>query len=346
MSAGAAVEGLDTGRVTAWLTQEVSGVRPPFAFRLIAGGHSNLTFGVDDAAGRRLVLRRPPLGHVLESAHDMGREHRIIAALAGSSVPVAPALGLCQDTSVNGAPFYIMEFVDGLVIDTATVAAAVPDADRQRLGLHMADVLVALHAIDPDAVGLGSLGRKEAYLERQLKRWTKQWEAAKTHEVPEMDAARALLAERMPEQIGAAIVHGDFRLGNMLTGDGRIRAVLDWELCTLGDPLADVGFLMNDWMEPGESAGSTAPSSAGGFPTRAAMLERYFAGSGRDLSAIPYYRAFQHWRLAAIGQGVYKRYLVGAMGKDRDFDLDKHRDTVTHRAMAALQLLESSSAVK
>jgi aminoglycoside phosphotransferase (APT) family kinase protein len=334
-----ALEGIDIERVTAWLIREVPDVAPPFSFRLIAGGHSNLTFGVDDAAGRRLVLRRPPLGHVLESAHDMGREHRIIAALAGSSVPVAPALGLCQDTSVNGAPFYIMEFVDGSVIDTAAVAATVPEADRRRLGLDLADVLVALHAIDPDDVGLGSLGRKEAYLERQLKRWTKQWEAAKTHEVPEMDAARALLAERMPQQVGATIVHGDFRLGNMLTGDGRIRAVLDWELCTLGDPLADVGFLMNDWIEPGESAASTAPTSGGGFPSRQEMLARYAAGSGRDLAAIPYYRAFQHWRLAAIGQGVYKRYLVGAMGKDRDFDLDKHRQTVTQRATAALELL-------
>lgn len=335
------MEGIDDERVTAWLVAELQQVTPPFSIRLIAGGHSNLTFGVTDAAGRRMVLRRPPLGHVLESAHDMAREHRIIAALADSSVPVAVALGLCEDRSVNGAPFYIMGFVDGVVLNDAATAAELPLVERRQLGLNMADVLVALHGIDPDAVGLGSLGRKEAYLERQLKRWTKQWEAAKTHEVAEMDAARTLLAERMPEQLGAAIVHGDYRLGNMLTGDGRIRAVLDWELCTLGDPLADVGFLMNDWVQPGEVENTIAPTSAGGFPTREEMLARYAAGTGRDLSAIGYYRAFQHWRLAAIGQGVYKRYLVGAMGKDRDFDLDKHRDSVTHRASAALQLLET-----
>jgi aminoglycoside phosphotransferase (APT) family kinase protein len=335
------VEGVDAERVTAWLVDSVPGVRPPFSFRLIAGGHSNLTFGVSDAAGRHMVLRRPPLGHVLESAHDMAREHRIIAALADSHVPVAPALGLCEDRSVNGAPFYLMAFVDGLVVDDAAKAASLPAAERLCLGHDVADVLVALHGTDPDRVGLGSLGRKEAYLSRQLARWTKQWEAAKTHEVPEMDAARALLAERMPEQVGAAIVHGDFRLGNMLVAAGRVRAVLDWELCTLGDPLADVGFLLNDWVEPGESATSTAPSTAGGFPTRAELLARYAAGTGRDVAAIDYYRAFQHWRLAAIGQGVYKRYLVGAMGSGRDFDLAKHRDGVGQRAAAALELLET-----
>jgi aminoglycoside phosphotransferase (APT) family kinase protein len=334
------MEGIDEKRVSEWLVEQLAAT-PPFSIRLIAGGHSNLTFCVTDAAGRRLVLRRPPLGHVLESAHDMAREFRIIAALAASDVPVAPALGLCVDKAVNGSPFYVMEFVDGLVLNDAEDAARMAVSHRQRLGLDVIDVLVALHSIDPDAVGLGNLGRKEAYLERQLKRWTKQWEAAKTHEVPEMDAARALLAERMPQQQGAAIVHGDYRLGNMLTGDGRIRAVLDWELCTLGDPLADVGFLMNDWIGAGEFANSTAPTSAGGFPTREALLAHYVAGTGRDLSDIGYYRAFQHWRLAAIGQGVYKRYLVGAMGKDRDFDLDKRSNTVAQRARAALSLLET-----
>jgi aminoglycoside phosphotransferase (APT) family kinase protein len=335
------MEGVDEVRVTDWLVREIEAVAPPLSFALIAGGHSNLTFGVTDANGRRLVLRRPPLGHVLESAHDMAREHRIIAALAGASVPVAPVFGLCVDTSVNGAPFYVMGFVDGVVLNDAEAAVRLPAPDRHRLGLDVADVLVALHDIDPDAVGLGTLGRKEAYLERQLKRWTTQWEAAKTHEVPEMDAARALLAQRLPAQVGATIVHGDFRLGNMLVGEGRIRAVLDWELCTLGDPLADVAFLMNDWVLPGEGDGATAPTSGGGFPSREVMLARYATGSGRDLSAIPYYRAFQHWRLAAIGQGVYKRYLVGAMGQDRDFDLARHRDGVRQRACAALDLLET-----
>ena len=335
-------EGVHQARVTGWLEANVVGIEGPLVFELIAGGHSNLTYAVTDAAGARWVLRRPPLGHVLESAHDVGREHRIISALAGSGVPVAPAVGLCRDVEVNDAPFYVMRFVDGLVLHDGDRAEQVSGADRQRIGENVVDVLAALHAIDPDDVGLGDLGRKEAYLERQLKRWTKQWENSKTREIPAMEASRRLLAERMPEQIGASIVHGDYRLGNMLVADGRIEAVLDWELCTLGDPLADVGYLLNAWLQPGEvdtRPGDQAPTTVGGFGTREALIERYAAATGRDLSGIDYYRAFSHWRLAAIGEGVYKRYLVGAMGQRDDLDLSAFADSVVNRAEAALALL-------
>ncbi len=337
-----AMEGINEENVTRWLTDHVPGFRPPVRYDLIAGGHSNLTYRCRDAAGTAVVLRRPPLGHVLESAHDMGREHRIISALAGSDVPVAGTHGLCSDKDVNGAPFYVMEFVEGTVLHDSTTVKDMPHGERRKLGEHVADVLAALHAIDPDAVGLGDLGRKEAYLTRQLKRWTKQWEASKTHEIPAMETCCQLLEERMPDQIGAAIVHGDYRLGNMMVGAGRIRAVLDWELCTLGDPLADVGYLLNAWIEPGEvagAAGDQAPTAMGGFPTRAEMATRYAKATGRDLSGINYYRAFSHWRLAAIGQGVYKRYLVGAMGENRGLDLDTYKESVTRRAEAALALL-------
>jgi aminoglycoside phosphotransferase (APT) family kinase protein len=201
------------------------------------------------------------------------------------------------------------------------------------------EVLARLHALDPDAVGLGTLGRKEAYLARQLKRWKKQWEASKTHEIPEMEETARLLEENVPEQIGAAIVHGDYRLGNMIVGDGRILAVLDWELCTLGDPLADVGYLLNNWIQPEDDAGELVPTAAGGFPSREALCDRYAAATGRDLSGINYYRAFSHWRLAAIGQGVYKRYLVGAMGDRPDMDLETYKASVAQRAAAALELL-------
>ena len=335
-------EGVHQARVTGWLEANVVGIEGPLVFELIAGGHSNLTYAVTDAAGARWVLRRPPLGHVLESAHDVGREHRIISALAGSGVPVAPAVGLCRDVEVNDAPFYVMRFVDGLVLHDGDHAEQVSGADRQRISENVVDVLAALHAIDPDDVGLGDLGRKEAYLERQLKRWTKQWENSKTREIPAMEASRRLLAERMPEQIGASIVHGDYRLGNMLVADGRIEAVLDWELCTLGDPLADVGYLLNAWLQPGEvdtRPGDQAPTTVGGFGTREALIERYAAATGRDLSGIDYYRAFSHWRLAAIGEGVYKRYLVGAMGQRDDLDLSAFADSVVNRAEAALALL-------
>ncbi|MEE4298465.1 MAG: phosphotransferase family protein [Pseudomonadales bacterium] len=335
-------EGVDAERVTAWMGEHVEGIEPPLRFSLIAGGHSNLTYAVTDATGERWVLRRPPLGHVLESAHDVGREHRIISALAGTAVPVAPTAGLCRDVGVNDAPFYVMRFVEGTVLHDAEHARGLPEAERAALGEHVVEVLAALHAIDPEDVGLGDLGRKEAYLERQLKRWTKQWENSKQREIPAMEASRRLLAERMPEQIGASIVHGDYRLGNMMVGGGRIRAVLDWELCTLGDPLADVGYLLNSWIQPGEldtRQGDQAPTAVGGFGTRAALAERYAAATGRDLSQIDYYRAFSHWRLAAIGEGVYKRYLLGAMGERGEQDLTAFAESVVNRAEAALELL-------
>jgi aminoglycoside phosphotransferase (APT) family kinase protein len=238
------IEGIHGDAVSAWFEAHIAGARGPFTFSLIAGGHSNLTYAVDDAAGQRFVLRRPPLGHVLQSAHDVAREHRIISALAGSAVPVAPALGLCEDLAVNEAPFYVMRFVEGAVLHDADSARDLPAEARAAIGDDVVDVLAALHAIDPDAVGLGTLGRKEAYIARQLKRWTTQWENSKQREIPAMDAARALLGERLPEQVGATIVHGDYRLGNMIVADGKIQGVLDWELCTLGDPLADVGYLL------------------------------------------------------------------------------------------------------
>ena len=332
--------GIAPGPVTAWLTELMPELVPPLRFELIAGGHSNLTYRFVDQRGEAYVLRRPPLGHVLESAHDMGREHRIVAALGGSTVPVAPAYGLCTDTTVNDAPFYVMGYVAGPVLHDREAAEAVPEAERHALGLAVIDVLAALHSVDPDAVGLGDLGRKEAYLARQLRRWNKQWEATKTHDIPAMEATARLLEERRPEQIGATIVHGDYRLGNMIVGDGQLRAVLDWELCTLGDPLADVGYLLNDWVLPGESETNVKPTEAGGFPDRRVLTERYAAATGKDLSAIDYYRAFSHWRLAAIGQGVYKRYLVGAMGENSMEDLELYKEGVALRAEAALELLQ------
>ncbi|RZO84080.1 MAG: phosphotransferase family protein [OM182 bacterium] len=333
------LEGIDVVAVTAWLADRLENLETPLDFELLAGGHSNLTYRVTDGAANTYVLRRPPLGHVLQSAHDMGREHKIIFALQGSSVPVATTVGLCADDSVNDAPFYVMNYVAGPVLHSHEAAAALSEKDRGALGLHVIDVLAALHQIDPDAVGLGDLGRKEAYLQRQMKRWVTQWDATKTHEVPAMDESTRLLAERMPEQVGSAIVHGDYRLGNMITNDGKVSAVLDWELCTLGDPLADVGYLLNSWVAPGEREEDLTPTSAGGFCSRETLSARYAQSTGRDLSDINYYRAFSHWRLAAINQGVYKRYLVGAMGEGHDVDLDAQKQGVTTLSEMALELL-------
>lgn len=335
------VEGINDGPVTDWLEAHVPALTRPLKFSLITGGHSNLTYRCEDAAGRAWVLRRPPLGHVLESAHDMSREHRIISALRDSPVPVAATHGLCQDAAINGADFYVMDFVDGDVLHDATHAAAVPAAQRRSIGEQVIDILADLHMIDPDHVGLGNFGRREGYVARQLKRWTGQWEATRTHDIPAMDQSTRLLAERIPQQVGASIVHGDFRLGNMIVADGKVRAILDWELGTLGDPLSDLGYLLNDWVAPDDADAVNQPSSAGGFPSRDELCARYTKATARDLGDINYYRAFSYWRLAAIGQGVYKRYLVGAMGSDRDMDLQAYKTSVENRAQAALELLQT-----
>ena len=333
------MQGIHLDRVTQWAQAHIPELAPPLEFSLIAGGHSNLTYKFVDARGAAFVLRRPPLGHVLESAHDMGREHRIIAALWGTGVPVAPALGLCSDATVNDAPFYLMRFVEGVVPHDAAALRDTPAGERRRLGERVIEALAQLHRINPDDVGLGDLGRKEAYLARQLRRWSKQWVATKTHEIPEMEESERLLRETMPEQVGTAIVHGDYRLGNMIVAGGDIRAILDWELCTLGDPLADVGYLLNNWTLPGEPGAELMATGAGGFPDRDELCAAYAEATGRDLANIGYYRAFSHWRLAAIGQGVYKRYLVGAMGESRGMDLDRQKAGVAARARAALELL-------
>ena len=343
------VKGVHVERVTAWFEKNVAGVKPPLEVSPIKGGHSNLTYKVEDAAGERYVLRRPPLGAVLATAHDMGREHKIISGVAKTTVPVPPALGLCNDESVNDAPFYVMSFVDGVVIDhRGVVEENVPEPERRGLGDDVIEILARLHAVDVDAVGLGDLGRKESYLERQLKRWRTQWEKSKTRDLEPMDLVYEALSSEIPQQIGAGIVHGDYRLGNMLTGsDHRIAAVLDWELCTLGDPLADLGYLLNNWAEPGEDGPTSrgaalAPTVAPGFQSRAEITARYEELTGRDAGKIDYYRAFQYWRLAAIVEGVMARYLKGVMGADADTGAFKAQ--IDGLAEAALERVRSLGA--
>jgi aminoglycoside phosphotransferase (APT) family kinase protein len=317
-----AVAGIDAGGVTAWFAEHVPEARLPFGFSLVAGGRSNLTYVVTDAEGRRFVLRRPPLGHLLASAHDVGREHRIMAALASSPVPVPPVVGLCTDESVNGAPFFVMPFVDGLVLRDPEAVAEVAEPIRWAASESLVDVLATLHDVDPDSVGLGDLGRREGYVARLLRRWRGQWEQSKTREVPLVEEVADRLAKSIPEQGPASIVHGDYRLDNVIVGpdDGSVRAVLDWELCTLGDPLADVGMLLVYWTEPGDAVSPLfwAPTTAPGFPRRADLTERYAARSGRDLSDVDFYVALGLWKVAVILEGVYARYASGAYGETDD----------------------------
>ncbi len=344
-----AVKGIRADRVERWLLDNIDGAIAPFTFEAITGGHSNLTFRVTGGDGRNLVLRRPPLGSVLATAHDMSREHRIISAIAKTDVPVPAALGLCTDESINDAPFYIMDFVDGVVFADEETAEAELPAPEQRAAASrsVVEVLASLHTADPDMIGLGDLGRKESYIDRQLKRWSGQWEKSKTRELPVMEEAYRRLLTGKPEQRYTGIVHGDYRLGNMLVdpATGSIAAVLDWELCTLGDVLADIGYLLNNWVQPGEETfrGATAfPTHAGGFSSREALVERYCDLTGFDVdhinSSVNYYRAFQSWRLGAIVEGVLARYLKGVMVDD-SVDTDDYKIQVEQLAEDAVALL-------
>jgi aminoglycoside phosphotransferase (APT) family kinase protein len=311
------VVGIDQPKVTAWLAANVEGAEPPFRFDIIVGGRSNLTFTVTDANDRKFVLRRPPTGSVLATAHDMEREHRIISAVGLTGVPVPEALAVCRDIEVNDAPFYVMAHVDGIVLDSSERAEPLSLDIRRAAGEHLIDVLADLHEVDIDAIGLGDLARREGYIERQVKRWTTQWDKSKTRELPAIDEVAKRLAANLPVQVGVSIAHGDYRFGNLLlnAGTGHIAAVLDWELCTLGDPLADVGYVGVYWSDPGEDQlRANDPTGIDGFPTYEELIRRYAHRTGRDMSNIGYYRAFGAWRLAVISEGVYARYLQGAMG--------------------------------
>ena len=314
--AGQAIAGIDEPAVEAWLQANADGVEPPLRFVRISGGRSNLTYAVSDAAGRRWALRRPPLGERLASAHDMGREFRIISALHGTSVPVPPVIGLSTE---GEDPFYVMDWVEGPVLRNLAAAELFPSLeDRRAIGERVISTLAAIHATDPDAVGLGDLAKREHYVPRQLRRWQGQWEKSRTRELPLVDDVHDRLAARIPEQGPATIVHGDYRLDNMiLTEEGGIGAVVDWELCTLGDPLADVGLLLVYWgSEDDELRPLLEPATlAPGFPAREEVAGLYAERSGRDVSGIDFYVALALWKLAIILEGVFARHRAGQYGE-------------------------------
>ena len=264
------------------------------------------------------MLRRPPMGHVLATAHDMAREHRIISALADSGVPVPSIVGLCEDEEVNGAPFYVMDFVPGLVVRDVAIAEGVPVEVRRRMGESLVEVLARLHDVDLDAVGLSDLGRHDGYIERQLKRWRTQFVNATTREIPRVLEVHDLLAARVPTQQGVGIVHGDYRLDNcMMSADGEVAAVLDWELCTLGDVLADVAGMIA-YGDSRTTGGTPPPISVEGFPDTDEVRELYARHSTRELVDLDFYVAFAYWRMACIVEGVYTRYAAGVMGDQDD----------------------------
>lgn len=315
---GAMPPGIDAAALAGWFDDHAE-VTGSLHYETIAGGRSNLTYHVTDEDGRRFVLRRPPLHSVLASAHDVGREYRIMQALQTADVPVPPLVGTEPDNDVLGAPFYVMEFVDGHVIREPRDAAVLSDAARRRAGEELADVLARLHAIEPDQVGLGALGRRDDYLARQLHRWRGQYDKGRSRDVPGIVGLHARLVAAIPEQQGSAIVHGDYRLDNlMLDDDGGVVAVLDWELCTLGDPLADLGLLAVYWDPFGQGEGlPLIPAAAAieGMPSFDDVLARYAARSDRDLAHLDRYIAFGYWKLAVILEGVLARIKAGAYGE-------------------------------
>ena len=315
-------EGIDEAGAQSWFEAEVPGVELPLSFSKISGGRSNLTYVVRDAGGRAWALRRPPLGERLASAHDMEREHRIVSALATTAVPVPPVAGHCDDDSVIGAPFYVMDFVEGPILRSKEEAELFPDhGDRRLIGERVIDTLVDIHSVDPHSVGLGDLGKKHDYVARQLRRWHGQWEKSKTGEVALVDEVHDRLAARIPEQGAATLVHGDYRLDNMiLSASGEVAAVVDWELCTLGDPLADVGMLLVYWGAEGDALMPLMEPAtiAPGFPDRDQVKSRYAERSGRDLSEIDFYVALGLWKLAIILQGVHARFAAGQYGSGDD----------------------------
>lgn len=325
-------EGVDAGAVADWLTERVGAVSPPLAFDVVEGGRSNLTYVVEDRDGRRWVLRRPPLHSVLPSAHDMNREHTVMSALWPTEVPVPETVGYEPDESVIGAEFYVMQFVEGDVVRDLDAARELLDEQRRAAaGRSLVDVLVRLHEVDPDAVGLGDFGRKDDYISRQLRRWHGQLEKGRTRDLPVLDDVHARLAADVPDQGPATIVHGDYRIDNVILGpEGAVNAVLDWELCTLGDPLADVGLLSVYWADPGDETIPllSAPTVADGFPRRSEVVARYGERSGRDLSQLDYYVAFAYWKLAIILEGVYARFSSGAYGDVEDADVERFADVV------------------
>lgn len=318
MSSAQSLPGYDVPAVEAWIARNVSGLSTPLTWTRLEGGHSNLTYLVEDSNGRKAVIRRPPQGELLPKAHDMGREWAIISALGPTPVPVPAALGFCEDPSVTGAHFYVMGFVDGHPLYVASDTNRwVPMDRRERFSHSFIDVLADLHSVDPDAVGLGDLGKKEGYIERQLKTWYRSWTASiddARFDDPRAHSLQKYLLDNVPEQGPARVVHGDYGTHNVLVGpDGAVAAVVDWEISTLGDPLADLAYALNQWSEPGDPIPfrDDAPTALPGFPRRDALARRYAERSGRDISRLDYYVAFNRWKSAAIVHGVYARYLAG-----------------------------------
>jgi aminoglycoside phosphotransferase (APT) family kinase protein len=347
MTADISVPGVEDGaRLARWIEgQNASPGDTLTGVELIAGGRSNLTYRLD-FGDQRLVLRRPPLGHVLPTAHDMSREYRVLTALHGTDIPVARPVAFCSDTEIIGSPFYLMEYVDGLVLRTPQDGAQVSPDQAGMLSELLTSMMAAIHGTDLAAVGLDAFGRPEGFMARQLARWQKQWELSKTQEVPGFDDLVRRLSDGLPANAGGTLVHGDYRLDNMLVvlGDQpRIAAVVDWEMATLGDPLADLGLTLMYWADAADDAGSQLTVGAGvtrlpGFYGRAEVARRYAELTGRDVSGVGYYMAFGCFKLAVVLEGINARY---QQGKTVGEGFEREGTMVARLVERAHQMLDS-----
>lgn len=350
MSTTPTPDGVDLDRLAPWFTTNVPGFTgAPLAATLIAGGRSNLTYVITDGS-TEWVLRRPPLGHVLPTAHDMAREHRVLDALRDTAVPVPVVLGFCDDVEVNGAPFYVMQKVEGVIYRDARSLASLSSTDAGRVSHALVDVLADIHAVDYAAVGLEDFGRPDGYCERQVRRWGEQWERSKTREIPAVDEVARRLRAALPRSGTPTIVHGDYRLDNTmmsLDDPGRIVAVLDWEMSTLGDPLADLGLFLLYWGQSDAQVIATgaAIGDQDGFLDHDGIVEAYATRSGRDLSALDWYEVFAAYKLAIIVEGINARFQMGktlgegfeAMGAMVAGLIDAALDRADQSSIAALR---------
>lgn len=307
---------IDPERISRWLEQEL-GAAGPFRVQLLAGGRSNLTYLLE-GPGARYVLRRPPAGDLPKGAHDVLREADLLASLHGS-VPVPRIYARCEDRGVIGVPFIIMEYLEGLILRSPADVEALADAQiRAQAGPSLVDALVDLHRVDVSTTSLSGLAGRRDYLERQLHRWDANWKHTRTRDLPDLAAAHQWLVANAPAQPRAAVVHGDFRLDNcMLDDGGRVVGLLDWEIATVGDPMADLGQLLVYWAEPGDdfTALASPPTTVAGFATREELAARYLEATGEDPARLEYFITFNWWKVACILENVYSRMLGGVMGE-------------------------------
>ena len=314
---------IDAVALGRWLADNVDGISSPDVtnVEIISGGASNLTIGVD-IDGRQLVVRRPPVGAFLPSANDVSREYRYLAALQETDVPTPPVHAFCDDAEVIGAPFYVMERLHGIVPHEPEALAGITAEEGRALSQRFVGVLQAIHGVDIDAVGLGDAAKRTGFLERQVSRWTDQWHRAKESDSPVIDELAVQLERRLPTSPPTTVVHGDYRLCNLMLErerPERVEDVLDWEMGAIGEPRADLGYLLATYAEPGgppSPLGITPVTAQDGFPTKTELVARYTERSGRSVGPLGWFEALALWKAAVFCEAIYGRYRRGELGAE------------------------------